>query len=168
MMDPEGASNGKPHAAELARGSGPAIGKVLRQALAVFQVLQVRLRFVAVFLIIFLIVGQWDNFRDYWAKFNRTGMVDGASISPSTEYWCPMCPGVTSDWPGKCPVCNMALIRRAKGEMTPRPDGTLARMQLAPYRVQLAGVHTSPVEFRPLAREIVLAGLLEAGKGADG
>jgi hypothetical protein len=34
-------------------------------------------------------------------------------------------------------------------------------MQFPPYRVQLAGIHTSPVEFRPLAREIVLAGLLE-------
>jgi YHS domain-containing protein len=56
----------------------------------------------------------------------------------------------------------MALIVRQKGEMTPLPDGVVARMQFSPYRVQLAGIHTSPVEFRPLIREIVLAGLLES------
>src|SRR5262249_46350772 len=72
-----------------------------------------------------------------------------------------MCPGVASDWPGKCPVCHMTLVLRQKGEMTPLPDGVVARMQFPPYRVQLAGIHTSPVEFRPLAREIILAGLLE-------
>ncbi len=72
-----------------------------------------------------------------------------------------MCPGVVSDWPGKCPVCNMALVRRVKGEMTPLPDGVIARMQFSPYRVQLAGIHTSPIEYRRLTRDVVLAGLLE-------
>ena len=60
-------------------------------------------------------------------------------MSADTEYWCPMCPGVVSDWPTKCPVCNMALVRREKGEMTPLPDGVVARVQLSPYRLQLAG-----------------------------
>jgi hypothetical protein len=40
-------------------------------------------------------------------------------------------------------------------------------MQLSPYRVQLAGVRTSRVEFLPLVRELTLAGLLEASSASD-
>ena len=31
------------------------------------------------------------------------------SLPPGTSYFCPMCPGVTSDHPASCPVCGMAL-----------------------------------------------------------
>jgi membrane fusion protein, copper/silver efflux system len=68
---------------------------------------------------------------------------------------------VVSDWPSKCPVCSMTLVRREKGDMTPLPDGVVARVQLSPYRLQLAGVRTSPVEFRRLEHEVIVGGLLE-------
>ena len=70
-----------------------------------------------------------------------------------------MDPGVLSDWPGRCGVCNMALVRRKKGEAAMLPDGVVARMQLSPYRVQLAGIRTAAAEFRPLAREWSTSGL---------
>ena len=44
----------------------------------------------------------------------------------------------------------MTLVRRQKGEMTPLPDGVVARVQLSPYRIQLAGIRTSTVEYRRL------------------
>jgi hypothetical protein len=72
-----------------------------------------------------------------------------------------MCPGVVSDWPAKCPVCHMALVRRKKGEPVPLPDGVVARMQFTPYRVQLAGIRTAPAEYRPLAWEATAGGRLE-------
>ena len=50
--------------------------------------------------------------------------------------------------------------------MTPLPDGVVARVQLSPYRIQLAGIRTTPVEFRRLEHEIVAAGLLEAPTGS--
>ena len=84
-----------------------------------------------------------------------------SAVSREIEYWCPMCPGVVSDWPAKCPVCHMELVRRTKGEATPLPDGVVARMQFSPYRVQLAGIRTTPVEFRPLAWEANAGGRLE-------
>lgn len=31
--------------------------------------------------------------------------------SPASKFFCPMCPGVTSDVPGDCPKCGMALER---------------------------------------------------------
>jgi hypothetical protein len=104
--------------------------------------------------------GPW--LRNVWDKLTRTPPAGGA-VSPGTEYWCPMCPGVVSDWPAKCPVCSMALVRRDKGDMTPLPDGAVARVQLSPYRLQLAGVRTAPVEFRRLETEAVVAGFLDGG-----
>ena len=72
-----------------------------------------------------------------------------------------MCPGVLSDWPDKCPVCHMTLVRRTRGEAVPLPDGVVARMQLTPYRVQLAGLRTAPAEYLPLAWEATAGGRLE-------
>ena len=57
-----------------------------------------------------------------------------------------MCPGVLSDWPAICPVCHMDLVTRRRGEPIVLPDGTLSRMQLAPYRIQQAGIHTTELQ----------------------
>jgi hypothetical protein len=121
----------------------------------------VRLRFVLVLLGAFGLVGYWDVLSNYWARLRHTPSDPDNSVSLDTEYWCPMCPGVLSDWPGKCPVCNMALVRRTRQEAVPLPDGVVARMQLSPYRVHLAGIRTYPVEYRSLEHEVVLAGFVE-------
>jgi hypothetical protein len=123
-----------------------------------------RLRFFLLLGAVLLLVAAWPTLRNLWDKLTGPPGLK-AFVAGDTEYWCPMCLGVLSDWPGKCPVCHMALVRRKKGEMTPLPDGVLARMQFSPYRVQLAGIHTATVEFRPLVREIILAGLLEPASG---
>ena len=107
------------------------------------------------------VIAGWPLLTNYWDKLTTSSQANGA-ISADTEYWCPMCPGVVSDWSTKCPVCNMSLVRRQKGEMTPLPDGIVARVQLSPYRIQLAGIRTSLVEYRRLEQEIVIAGLIEA------
>jgi hypothetical protein len=116
----------------------------------------------------FLVVGKWDVLRNYWSRLTRGALAINSArpVSIDTEYFCPMCPGVVSDWPTKCPVCNMDLVRRKRGEATPLPNGVVSRMQLSPYRLQLAGVGTSVLEYRPLHREIVLGGFLEAGADA--
>jgi Cu(I)/Ag(I) efflux system membrane fusion protein len=125
------------------------------------RVLIVRLRFFLVLFAVLLLVSSWPMLRRHWQRLTdaQTGVLRGMDCD--MEFWCPMCPGVVSDWPGKCPVCNMALVRRKKGEAAPLPDGVLARMQFSPYRVQLAGIRTAAVEFRPLYREVVLVGLVE-------
>jgi len=106
------------------------------------------------------ILAAWPFLQARWEKLTRSAPT-GGSVSADTEYWCPMCPGVVSDWPSKCPVCSMTLVRRQKGEMTPLPNGVVARVQLSPYRMQLAGIRTSPVEFRRLEHEVTVSGLLE-------
>jgi hypothetical protein len=74
-----------------------------------------------------------------------------------------MDPGVVSEWPGKCGICHMALVRRKTGDTAPLPSGIVARMQFSPYRVQLAGIRTAPITYEPLAREVVLVGTATAG-----
>jgi len=118
----------------------------------------VRLRFPLLVAGIVLLLAAWPWLRHHFDRLTRARAEIDTSVSSDTEYWCPMCPGVISDWPEKCPVCHMALVRRKKGEATPLPDGVVARMQFSPYRVQLAGVRTTAVEYRALVLEITAAG----------
>ncbi|HET6575917.1 MAG TPA: efflux RND transporter periplasmic adaptor subunit [Fimbriiglobus sp.] len=126
-----------------------------------------RARFVLLVGALLGVLAAWPFLRNTWDKLTQAAPTGGA-VSSATEYWCPMCPGVVSDWPTKCPVCNMTLVRRQKGEMTPLPDGVVARVQLSPYRLLLAGVRTVPVEFRRLEAEATVAGRLEAPADALG
>jgi Cu(I)/Ag(I) efflux system membrane fusion protein len=136
----------------------------------ILRAVQVRLRFVVVLAVAFVVVGRWEQIRDGWDRLTRAARgVDPSAnaVSPDTGYFCPMDPGVVSDWPGKCGACNMALVRRKKGDATPLPSGVVARMQLSPYRVQLAGIRTSPANYRPLSRDVVLVGTVGDGHVID-
>jgi Cu(I)/Ag(I) efflux system membrane fusion protein len=124
-------------------------------------VLIVRLRFFLVLAVVLLLVGYWHTVRRYWERTTGSRTAEARTLASDAEFWCPMCPGVVSDFPGKCPVCNMALVVRKKGEAVPLPDGVLARMQFSLYRVQLAGIRTAVVEARPLRREVVMVGPVE-------
>ncbi len=113
------------------------------------KLIEVRLRFVMVLLVAFVIVGRWGTWRNYWDKWTRPlfgGAAHAGTVSGETEFFCPMCPGVLSDWPAICPVCHMDLVSRRRGEPIVLPDGTLSRMQLAPYRIQLAGIQTTELQ----------------------
>jgi len=136
------------------------------------RIVVVRLRFLIVLLVALGIISQWNSLTNRWDWLVNSVMGPGPegagnTISSDTEYFCPMDPGVVSDWPTKCSICNMALVRRRKGEAVQLPDGIVARMQLSPYRIQLAGIRTSPLGYRPLAREIVTEGVVERRATAD-
>jgi Cu(I)/Ag(I) efflux system membrane fusion protein len=127
-------------------------------ALIAMRVLLIRFRFFFLLAAVLLLVAIWPAIRSHWQQFARQGKGAGGALSVNMEYWCPMCPGVVSDFPGKCPVCNMALIRRDKGEPAPLPEGVVARMQFSPYRVQLAGIRTMAVDYRQLRRLVEMVG----------
>jgi membrane fusion protein, copper/silver efflux system len=141
----------------------PRGGRSLGHRLALaLRVLQVRLRFFLVLIVAFVVVGKWDTLRNYWDRMTRGKALDLVHpVSVDTEYYCPMCPGVLSDWPTRCPVCNMALVRRKRGDMTPLPDGVLARMQFSPSRLQLGNIKTSPIALYPLVYRVDSVGTVE-------
>ena len=132
-----------------------------------FRVVWVRLRFVAVLAVAGATIANWDSLRGRWDALVGPGPRDPsmASISPGTEYFCPMDPGVVSAWPGKCSVCNMFLVVRSKADMSPMPSGVVARVQVSPERILFAGIRTAPVEYRPLATAVSGTGRIRNRQG---
>jgi membrane fusion protein, copper/silver efflux system len=133
---------------------------------------EVRLRIPIVLVVAALVIGRWDFIRNYWGRFTRSATAENAfkmHTSADTEYFCPMDPGVVSHGPARCGVCNMVLVRRKRGEAVMLPNGVVARMQLSPYRIQLAGIRTAPLGYLALKREWSGTGLIARdGKGDAG
>lgn len=132
----------------------------LRTALAFIQV---RARFLLALALIGLVVGQWERISASWNWVTR-GLLGSpaapSAVSTDTEFFCPMDPGVVSPWEDKCPICNMSLVRRKKGTAQALPKGVVARMQISPYRLQLAGIKTTSADYLPLVREIAAVGFV--------
>ena len=122
-----------------------------------------RLRFLVILGLIGLAITKRDLLLAWYDKATRPpGEV--AAASPDTEFYCPMHPTIVRDNnKEKCPICFMPLSKRARGAESEEalPAGTVARVQLSPYRVVLAGVKTAPVGFHPLHREISTVGTVE-------
>ena len=145
----------------------PTVGSVSTGWFAL-QLLRARLRFLLAVAAIFLLLASWPRLAAYWDGLviwvtNAEG--ESASTSSASEFFCPMCPGVLSAWPERCPVCKMPLVKRQLGEAVLLPEGVTARMQLSPYRIQLAGIKTSVVGYLPLAREVRASGQVVAAPG---
>ena len=128
------------------------------------KAIEIRLRFIAVLIGIGLLIGYWDTIKNHWDKWTRPATAGGATLSADHEFYCPMHPSVVRDKPDpggavpKCPICGMPLSKRKKGELPQLPSGVVSRVQLSPYRVQLAGIRTVAAERRPLAVEIETVG----------
>jgi Cu(I)/Ag(I) efflux system membrane fusion protein len=152
----------------------------------VFKVVEIRLRFIAILVVIWLVVGYWDAIKNHWDKQTRP---DGAvqtvirkslgpraaqwlwpqaegtnAVEADTEFFCPMHPTVirtTTDPDGsvpKCPICGMPLSVRKKGEAISLPSGVLSRKQYSPEQIEAAGIGTAEVGYRPLEKIIRTVG----------
>jgi membrane fusion protein, copper/silver efflux system len=136
--------------------------KPLRAKL-LFLVPLARLRFLIILGLIGLVIVKWDWLVAYYEKHFRPADHDD-SAATGVEYYCPMHPTVVRDNnKEKCPICFMPLSKRTKGEPTndALPAGTVARVQLTPYRVVIAGVQTVPVGYHALAKDITTVGNVE-------
>lgn len=76
-------------------------------------------------------------------------------------YTCPMHPSVRSDKPGACPVCGMALVKKAvqkKGDMN---DSTgWQGVSLSPTQRVIANVSVVQVQRREISRDIQAVGVV--------
>lgn len=125
--------------------------------------MEVRLRF---FLAIGAVAGLfagWPWLRMLWERtMSPHSHSHAGAVSGDSEFFCPMDPGVISAWPAICPICNMDLVPRKKTDAVLLPEGVVARMQFSPYRVQLAGIRTVPIESRELEYTWTFRGLWQS------
>jgi len=139
-------------------------GQFRRQASAVLRILFARLRFLSVFLIVGFIVGYWDDIKNHYDKWTRPPLAPDAlaeAAKSDVEYYCAMDTNIRRSEPGNCPICSMPLVKRKKGQQMQLPDDVLARVQLSPQRISLAGIQTTAVEPRHLVRQIHAVGILD-------
>lgn len=125
------------------------------------KILFVRLRFILVFVVVGVVVGNWSWITNVVDRYTRPSKASDL-VSGDHEWFCPMHPSVVRNDPdAKCPICGMPLSKRKKGEKVQLPAGVLGRLQLSPYRVRQAGVATEEVGYKSLIREIRTVGLIE-------
>lgn len=110
--------------------------------------LQLRLRFFVFVACLAALFALWPWLSAAWDRtlFGWGNDKDELAVGGGSEFFCPMDPGVVSAWPAICPICNMDLIRRQKNDAKLLPEGVVARMQISPYKLALAGVHTAAIE----------------------
>ncbi len=79
-----------------------------------------------------------------------------AATTNATDYYCTMCPEVSTNAPGLCPVCNMNLIARQVETGATAPGAVPGRMgiHVSPEKRQMIGLTLSKVEKRELTRTI--------------
>ncbi len=126
----------------------------------VVKVIELRLRFILLLAVTGLAFAYWDTLWNCYDKWMRPASEKVASAS-TTEYYCPMHPQVVRDEPGTCPICGMPLAKRKKGEKEVLPEGVLARVQLAPFRIKQAGIKTVEIGYAPLAETLTTVGYVE-------
>ncbi|MBS0266226.1 MAG: efflux RND transporter periplasmic adaptor subunit [Planctomycetes bacterium] len=122
-----------------------------------------RLRFIAVLAAIGIVITQWELLSAHYDKWTRPALT-AEGVGGDVEWFCPMHPSVVRDnSKEKCPICFMPLSKRKKGETNEEalPAGIVNRVQLSPYRVVLAGIHTIRVDYQALSKEITAVGYVE-------
>ena len=130
----------------------------------VVRVIEVRLRFILVLVATALGIGYWDTIKNYVEKWTRPAEAAEQTLPADQEFYCPMHPQVVRNGlePNgevpKCPICGMPLSLRTKGQLPALARGVTGRVQLSPDRIQLAGIQTALVEYRPLSKQITTVG----------
>ncbi len=123
-----------------------------------------RIRFIAVLGGVLLFIGYWDHVKSHWDRWTHPRAAANRELPPGEEFFCSMDPQVvrTTYEPNgnvpDCPICGMPLTIRAKGQKEELPAGITGRVRLSPDRVQLAGIKTVAVEYRPVFKQIKTVG----------
>lgn len=79
-------------------------------------------------------------------------------------YYCPMHPTYTSDRPGDCPICNMKLKKKERGEKIDKAQESLpgsAVVNLSLQRQQMINIKTGKAAMRLMEKEIRTVGRVE-------
>lgn len=93
-------------------------------------------------------------------KHDRAAAAAPTVAAKTPRYHCPMHPTYTSDKPGDCPICGMALVPIGKAGEASTSTGAEGRVaiHLTADRIQQIGLTTAVVEKRKLSRSIRTVG----------
>ncbi len=151
------------HAVDVPIGSAVPVSRGHQLRLVGLVILK-RIRFIAILALVGVFIGYWDTVMNYWEKWTQPAHQVAQELEPGYEFYCPMDPQVVrstyepnGDVP-KCPICGMPLSQRRKGAPAPLPAGVTGRVQLSPERIQLAGIQTVPVDYRPMTKQTKTVG----------
>lgn len=87
------------------------------------------------------------------------------SATQNEIYTCPMHPSVVSDRPGVCPVCNMALVKKAAAPQTSTEVmDVLSAVHLSPTQRVMANVATTTLSRSSLQQTITAVGIVEVAE----
>jgi Cu(I)/Ag(I) efflux system membrane fusion protein len=159
MSSNESPGHSNPIVPERAAPSEPPLSRWQKFRLVV-KVVELRLRFIALMAITGLVFAYWDTLWNRYDKWMRPPTTK-AVVASNTEFYCPMHPQVVRDEQGSCPICGMPLTKRKKGEKEVLPAGVISRIQLAPFRIQQAGITTAEVAYAPLTETLSTVGFVE-------
>ena len=79
------------------------------------------------------------------------------------QYTCPMHPQVLQDHPGNCPICNMNLVRKQRGESPAPHDAMHAAMQAMPESMP-ATVHIDPATQQRMGVQLATASMTDMAR----
>jgi len=139
----------------------PPAPSIARRAWWLFEILNVRLRFIFLMVLVGFVVGYWENITNHADRWLRPARAPELVTAEEIEYYCPMHPSVIRSEPGNCPICGMPLSKRPKSAQVALPEGVLGRQELTPLQVRLGRIGTTPVEYRLLSREIRTVGIVD-------
>jgi Cu(I)/Ag(I) efflux system membrane fusion protein len=125
------------------------------------RIMNVRLRFIFLMVLVGLVAGKWNTILNYYDRWRRPAHAADLVQAQDVEFYCPMHPSVVRSEPGSCPICGMPLSKRAKGEKQELPAGVLAQVQLSPLKVEMGRIGTTPVGYHLLAHEIRTVGIVD-------
>ena len=127
------------------------------------RILNVRLRFIFLMVLVGVVASQWDNLMNHWDRLRRPQHAAATAMAEKTEYYCPMHPSVVRDTQGNCPICGMPLSERTRvSGPAALPEGVLAQIQMTPQKVELGRIGASSVDYRLLGREVRTIGQIES------
>ena len=136
----------------------PSDSKKYRIVAGAFRTVLKRLRFIAILAGVGLFIGYWDTVKNYWDKWTQPRSGGRAGACPGAGVLLPDGPaGRPFDLRAQrrraeLPDLRHAAVARAKGEKAKLPAGVTGRVQLSPERIQLAGIKTATVGYRPHGR----------------
>ena len=127
-------------------------------------VIMKRVRFIAILAGVGLLIVNWEGIKSHWDRWTHPRATANRQLPPGQEFFCSMHPQVVrttyepnGDVPD-CPICGMPLTIRAQGQKEELPAGVTTRVQLSPERIQMAGIKTVAVDYRPVVRRTKTVG----------